>query len=66
MSFRRLREKIKSIEKGKLLFRIITVLLLVFFIVTVFKVIWFLKNRQAIREYLENISVRHPCDSCYQ
>ncbi|MCK4532435.1 hypothetical protein KAU39_01505 [bacterium] len=53
MSFRRLKEKIKSVEKGKLLFRIICVLILGFFIITVFKVVWFLKNRQAIREYVE-------------
>ncbi len=53
MSFGRLKEKIKSVEKGKLLFRIMCVLVLVFFIITVFKVVWFLKNRQVIKEYLE-------------
>ncbi len=53
MSFRRLKEKIKSMGKGKLLFRIMCVLISVFFVITVFKVVWFLKNRQAIKKYLE-------------
>jgi preprotein translocase subunit SecG len=53
MFFHRLKERIKSMGKGKLLFRIMCVLMSVFFVITVFKVVWFLKNRQAIKKYLE-------------